>query len=160
MLQELPIVAPITIPDSISPDSFASYLANHPLGSIVTDELIDADEMINVPPSLSETIFNELLPIVPPITMCLITLMLMLILLCAWKAPRWIKPVGSIALALGLIRFALGFVEVFYDVTMACSAVSPNVYARGIPIMLFILVYAMLVFILSRIVYLIQKSRN
>ena len=91
--------------------------------------------------------------------MCLITLMLMLIFMCAWKAPRWIKPVGSIALSLGIIRFAWGFIGLFYDVAMA-GAVSPNAYAGGIPRMLFIIIYGMLVFILSRIVYLIQKSRN
>ena len=159
MLQDLPIVVPITIPDSISPDSFATYLASHPMESGMIEELMEMEEPVDVSLNLSETILNHLLPMVPPVTMCLITLMLVLVLLCAWKAPRWIKPVGSIALALGIIRFAWGFICVFYDVTMA-GAVSPNSYAGGIPRMLFIIIYGLLVFILSRIVYLIQKSRN
>lgn len=159
MLQEMPIVVPITIPDSISPDSFASYLASHPMGNGMIEQFMEVEKPADVSLNWSDIIFNQLLPLTPPVAMCLITLMLVLVFLCAWKAPRWIKPVGSIALALGIIRFAWGFIGVFYDVNMA-GGVSPNVYARGLPRMLFIIIYGMIVFILSRIVYLIQKSRN
>ena len=74
------------------------------------EELI---EEVYEAPSALESFFNYILPQLPPIGMCLITLALVFVFLCAWKAPRWIKPVGSIALSVTLISITWPYLATF-----------------------------------------------
>ena len=118
-------------------------------------------EIIEEAPSALEVFFTRTLPTMPPISMCLITLMLLFVFLCAWKAPRWIKPVGSIALAIALITITWPFLSTFReDALLVDYKISPMVYYQGMTRFTLLLIYGVLVFIISRIVYLIQKSRN
>lgn len=121
------------------------------------DELM---EIIEEAPSALEVFFTRTLPTLPPISMCLITLMLLFVFLCAWKAPRWIKPVGSIALAIALITITWPFLSTFREDALVDYRIAPMVYYDGIIRFTLLLIYGVLVFIVSRIVYLIQKSRN
>ena len=118
-------------------------------------------EIIEDAPSALEIFFTRTLPTLPPISVCLITLMLLFVFLCAWKAPRWIKPVGSIALSIALITITWPFLTTFReDVLYADYIIAPMVYYNGITRFTLLLIYGVFVFIVSRIVYLIQKSRN
>jgi len=118
-------------------------------------------EIIEEAPGALEIFFTRTLPTLPPISVCLITLMLLFVFLCAWKAPRWIKPVGSIALAIALITVTWPFLRTFReDALYADYKIAPMVYYNGITRFTLLLIYGVLVFIVSRIVYLIQKSRN
>ena len=58
------------------------------------EELIEevVEEFIDKPSFLT-----YMLPTLPPVTMSLLTLLLIAVLFCGWKAPRWVKPFGSIA---------------------------------------------------------------
>ena len=76
------------------------------------EELIEEVYDLDVPSAL-EAFFNYVLPTLPPIAMCLITLALVFVFLCAWKAPRWIKPVGSIALSVALISITWPYLTTF-----------------------------------------------
>ncbi len=121
------------------------------------DELM---EIIEEAPSALEVFFTRTLPTLPPVSMCLITLMLLFVFLCAWKAPRWIKPVGSIALAIALITITWPFLNTFREDAIYDYRIAPMVYYNGMTRFTLLLIYGVLVFIVSRIVYLIQKSRN
>lgn len=120
------------------------------------------DELMGIieAPSALEVFFTRTLPTLPPVSMCLITLMLLFVFLCAWKAPRWIKPVGSIALAIALITITWPFLNTFREDAIYDYQIAPMVYYNGMTRFTLLLIYGVLVFIVSRIVYLIQKSRN
>ncbi|MBR5935106.1 MAG: hypothetical protein IKZ89_03025 [Bacteroidaceae bacterium] len=99
-----------------------------------------------------------LLPTLPPVTMSLLTLLLIAVLFCGWKAPRWVKPFGSIAVALSAIAWLWKFIGAFLDIKLA-GALSPMVFMDGFQIMIILFLYGLLIFLVSRIIVLIQKER-
>ena len=44
-----------------------------------------------------------------PISMAILTVLLVAVFFAAWKAPRWVKEIGSIACAYAFIQLCLGF---------------------------------------------------
>jgi hypothetical protein len=121
------------------------------------EEIIE--EVYEAPTAL-ESFFNYVLPTLPPIAMCMITLALIFVFLCAWKAPRWIKPVGSIALSIALISITWPYLTTFCHDVAADYQFAPGNYFWYGQRMGLLLLFGVMVFIISRIVYLIQKSRN
>ena len=119
------------------------------------EELIEevVEEFIDKPSFLS-----YLLPTLPPVIMSLLTILLIAVLFCGWKAPRWVKPFGSIAVALAFIAGPWKFIGAFLDIKMA-GALSPMVFMDGFQIMFFLFLYGLLIFLVSRIIVLIQKER-
>ena len=119
------------------------------------EELIEevVEEFIDKPSFLT-----YMLPTLPPVTMSLLTLLLIAVLFCGWKAPRWVKPFGSIAVALSAIAWLWKFIGAFLDIKMA-GALSPMVFMDGFQIMIIIFLYGLLIFLVSRIIVLIQKER-
>ena len=119
------------------------------------EELIEevVEEFIDKPSFLS-----YLLPTLPPVIMSLLTILLIAVLFCGWKAPRWVKPFGSIAVALAFIAGPWKFIGAFLDIKMA-GALSPIVFMDGFQIMFFLFLYGLLIFLVSRIIVLIQKER-
>ena len=119
------------------------------------EELIEevVEDFIDKPSFLS-----YLLPTLPPVIMSLLTLLLIAVLFCGWKAPRWVKPFGSIAVAISAIAWLWKFIGAFLDIKMA-GALSPMVFMDGFQIMIIIFLYGLLIFLVSRIIVLIQKER-
>lgn len=119
------------------------------------EELIEevVEEFIDKPSFLT-----YMLPTLPPVTMSLLTLLLIAVLFCGWKAPRWVKPFGSIAVALSAIAWLWKFIGAFLDIKMA-GALSPMVFMDGFQIMIIIFLYGLMIFLVSRIIVLIQKER-
>ena len=119
------------------------------------EELIEevVEDFIDKPSFLS-----YLLPTLPPVIMSLLTILLIAVLFCGWKAPRWVKPFGSIAVALAFIAGPWKFIGAFLDIKMA-GALSPMVFMDGFQIMFFLFLYGLLIFLVSRIIVLIQKER-
>ncbi len=105
-------------------------------------------------PSLME----YLLPQLPPIVLSVLTILLIAVLLSGWKAPRWVKPIGSIAVAFAFLSHAWMFLRVCPDVIRA-GEISPTVFVTGTQAHNIILLYGLTIFLLSRIIVLIQKSR-
>ena len=122
------------------------------------EELIE--EVVEEAPSALEVFFNRVLPQLPPVAMCLITLALVFVFLCAWKAPRWIKPVGSIAFSIALFATTWPYLTTFCQDVTANYEFSPMNYFWAGQRMMLVLLYGLSVFIISRVIYLIQKSRN
>ena len=73
-----------------------------------------------------------------PIYMSIITLLLMAILLAAWKAPAWVKETGLIALAASILMSVIGFFQIFDTIE---------------------LLYGICVYIISLIIRIIQKPK-
>ena len=48
--------------------------------------------------------------------MTILTVLLVAIFFAAWKAPRWIKEIGSFALVFGFLTYLIGLIPVFYGV--------------------------------------------
>lgn len=101
-----------------------------------------------------------LFQIVPPWILSIFTVLLIAILFCGWKAPKWVRPLGSIALAFSFIPWTWRLMTALNDIKMVHSAVSPNVWFSGFKIQLFIITLGMMVFLISRIIIAIQTSRN
>lgn len=100
-----------------------------------------------------------LFQMVPPWILSVFTILLVAILFCGWKAPRWVRPLGSIALAFSFIPWTWRIMTALSDVK-AAGAVSPNVWYGGFKIALFIITLGMIVFLISRIIIAIQTTRN
>ena len=100
-----------------------------------------------------------LFQIVPPWILSVFTILLIAILFCGWKAPKWVRPLGSIALAYSFIPWTWRIMTALSDVKNA-GALSPMVWIDGFKIELFIITLGMTVFLISRIVIVIQTSRN
>lgn len=99
-----------------------------------------------------------LLPTLPPVIMSLLTLLLIAVLFCGWKAPRWVKPFGSIAVALAFIAWPWKFIGACLDIKHA-GALAPMAFFDGFQIMFIIFLYGLLIFLVSRILVIIQKER-
>ena len=100
-----------------------------------------------------------LFQMVPPWILSVFTILLVAILFCGWKAPRWVRPLGSIALAFSFIPWTWRIMTALSDVK-AAGALSPNVWYGGFKIALFIITLGMIVFLISRIIIAIQTTRN
>lgn len=100
-----------------------------------------------------------LFQIVPPWILSVFTILLIAILFCGWKAPKWVRPLGSIALAFSFIPWTWRTLTALYDLKNA-GALSPMVWINGFKIFLFIITLGMMVFLISRIIIAIQNSRN
>lgn len=112
------------------------------------EELVDIER-----PGLLEF----LLPQLPPTALSVLTILLIAVLLCGWKAPRWVKPIGSIALAFAILSHAWIFLTDCHDFKVA-GEISPTFLFSAFQMNNYILLYGLLVFLLSRVIVLIQKS--
>ncbi len=100
-------------------------------------------------------IFSQL----PGGLLAILTILLALMFLCAWKAPRWVRPIGSIALAIGAIHYIYGFMMGFYDIQVA-GDISPFVMVSGLKFMLITWEYILFIYLISRIIGVIQKCNS
>ena len=82
-----------------------------------------------------------------PLFMTILTVLLVAIFFAAWKAPRWIKEIGSFALVFGFLTLLIGLYQMFEalqqvatdigeGVTGVFDLISPNVLFGGLKIAL------------------------
>lgn len=91
--------------------------------------------------------------------LAILTLLLVLIFLSAWKAPRWVRPIGSIALGFCVLFLLIDFMAVFSDIFKA-GDISPTVMAGGLKLITLTIMYALLIYLISHIISFIQKPRH
>ena len=104
-----------------------------------------------------------------PWFMSILTILLVAIFFAAWKAPRWVKEIGSIARALGFFSLLLGLRQMFdalqeigdsrEAVTSVFDLVSPNVLFGGLKVAMIPVIYGIIIYIVSRIVCIVQKPK-
>lgn len=90
--------------------------------------------------------------------MSLLTLELIGLLLAAWKAPAWVKEIGLIALATGILSTVLGFYEMS-NVIIQIGDVSPVIMFSGVKVALITTLYGGLIYLVSLVIRIVQKSR-
>ena len=101
--------------------------------------------------------------------MSILTILLVAIFFAAWKAPRWVKEIGSIARAFGFFSILLGLRQMFdafqeigsqiEGATGVFDIVSPGVLFGGLKVAMIPVIYGIIIYIVSRIICIIQKPR-
>ncbi len=90
--------------------------------------------------------------------MTLLTLELVALLLSAFKAPRWVSHIGVVALCTGLLNTFFGFYNAF-SVLEVAGDVSPSLISGGFRTTLIGIIYGILIFVISRIIKIVQSPR-
>ena len=94
-----------------------------------------------------------------PFQMILLTILLSTVFFAAWKAPRWVDDIGSIALGFSVLFSAFNFARAAGVVIECNGEIHPSVVWGGIRCTAILLAYGLIIFIMSRFVYMIQKPR-
>jgi hypothetical protein len=91
--------------------------------------------------------------------MAIITLVLVCALFAAWKAPAWVKSLGKVALAVGVLSFLWGV----KDMAEVCQEVGPKfpfpVYCGGFRVALIAPLYSIIVYVVITIVDMVRRPR-
>ena len=91
--------------------------------------------------------------------MILLTILLATVFFAAWKAPRWVDDIGSISLGFSVLFSAFNFARAAGAVIECKGEIHPSVVWGGIRCTAILLAYGLIIFIISRFVYMIQKPR-
>ena len=105
-----------------------------------------------------------------PLFMTILTVLLVAIFFAAWKAPRWIKEIGSFALVFGFLTLLIGLYQMFValqqvatdigeGVTGVFDLISPGVLFGGLKIALIPVFYGIIIYLVSLVVRIIKKPR-
>ena len=93
-----------------------------------------------------------------PLFMSLLTLCLAGLLVCAWKFPEWVKEVGILALALGILGQVIGLYSAFEGIEQA-GGVSQEMLAGGLKVSSITTAYGLIIYILSIVLRMVNKPR-
>lgn len=93
------------------------------------------------------------------VMMAIITLLLVAVFLAAWKAPRWVKELGTGALVAGVFG-SLHSLSSVCDLVFRQGLVGGiPVLCRGIWVSLIPVLYSLIVYFISLIIRILQKPR-
>ena len=92
----------------------------------------------------------------PGVNLAILTILLVLIFFSAWKAPRWVRPIGSIALGFCALSYLFSFFFGLCDINRA-SEISPAVMIGGLKIWNWFIVYGLLIYFVSHVISFIRK---
>ena len=100
--------------------------------------------------------------------MLLVSLLLIALLVAAWKAPRWVKEIGLAALVVGIFSTMLGlvyddenqmeFIGLWWGLHLFAKCILPLVVG-GLMVCLICPMYGMIVYFISLVIRVIQKPR-
>ena len=90
--------------------------------------------------------------------MTFLTLVLLAMLLAAWKAPAWVKEIGIIALVIGVLAFLVGFYIAADDIAKAGDIRSGIIWG-GVRVALIAPTYGFFIYLASLIIRIIQKPK-
>ena len=90
--------------------------------------------------------------------MTVITVLFVAMLIAAWKAPRWVREIGHLALAFAGIMTLIPLHNAA-DAVMKAGDISPNLVWAGVKCLTVAPIYALIVYIVSLIIRIIQKPR-
>jgi len=93
-----------------------------------------------------------------PLGMTILTIILLALLLAAWKAPAWVKEIGLIALVGGVIWALLGFFQAAGVIAIA-GDIHQSVIWAGMKVAIISPIYGLFIYLLSLIIRIIQKPR-
>ena len=90
--------------------------------------------------------------------MSILTILLLGVIVCFFKFPKWIKEVGVLALSFGILGQIIGLYGVFEGIEQM-GQVSQELMAGGLKVSSITTIYGLLIYILSLILRLINKPR-
>ena len=90
--------------------------------------------------------------------MAVLTILLVLLLFAAWKAPAWVKEIGQTALIWGFFWEFAGIYQML-DVLQGLNDVPISVIYGGAKVALVPVMYGMLIYLASLVIILVQKPR-
>lgn len=90
--------------------------------------------------------------------MIVLSLLLIALLLAAWKAPRWVKEIGLGALVFSIFWTLRGMYQMF-GVLQTFGDVSFSVICGGLRVALISTFYGLIIYFLSLLIRLVQKPR-
>ena len=93
-----------------------------------------------------------------PIGSTILTIILILVLLAAWKAPGKVKELGLLALAFGFFFQLLGIYQMI-SYMQNVSEVSPSITYGGSKVSMIPTMYGLIIYLISLIIRVIQKPR-
>lgn len=91
--------------------------------------------------------------------LAILTILLVLIFLSAWKAPRWVRPIGSIALGFCALYYIYMYLLALCDIWKA-GDISPTVMVGGMKSMNLLVMYGLLIYFVSHVISFIQKPSH
>jgi len=90
--------------------------------------------------------------------MALLTLILIALILVAWKAPAWVREIGKMAPVLGIIGTLSGLMVAGKDIADA-GGITQGVLWYGLRVTMIPTVYGLLIYLFSLIIRIVQKPR-
>ena len=90
--------------------------------------------------------------------MAVLTILFVLVLFAAWKAPAWVKEIGQAALIWGFIWEFAGIYQMM-DVSQEMNDVPMSVIYGGAKVTFVPVMYGMLIYLVSLVIILAQKPR-
>ena len=105
-----------------------------------------------------------------PVFMSILTVLLVAIFFAAWKAPRWVKGIGTLALLFGFLGMVLGLQQILSylqgvaaemggEVTGLFDLTAPRILLGGVKVTLIPVIYGAIIDMVALIVSIIQKPR-
>ena len=91
--------------------------------------------------------------------MALITLVLACALFAAWKAPAWVKPLGKVVIAIGVLSFLMGVQDMADCCAKVGSEIPFSVYCSGFKIALIAPIYSIIVYVIITIADTVRRPR-
>ena len=91
--------------------------------------------------------------------MALITLALICALFAAWKAPGWVKPLGKVAIAIGILSFLMGVQDMADCCAKVGSGIPFSVYCSGFKVALIAPIYSIIVYVIITIADTVRRPR-
>lgn len=91
--------------------------------------------------------------------MALITLVLACALFAAWKAPAWVKPLGKVAIAIGVLSFLMGVQDMADCCAKVGSEIPFSVYCSGFKVALIAPIYSIIVYVIITITDTVRRPR-
>ena len=91
--------------------------------------------------------------------MALITLVLACALFAAWKAPAWVKPLGKVAISIGVLSFLMGVQDMADCCAKVGSEIPFSVYCSGFKVALIAPIYSIIVYVIITIADTVRRPR-
>ena len=91
--------------------------------------------------------------------LAILTILLVLIFLSAWKAPRWVRPIGSIALGFCAISYIYSFFLGLYDINRGIET-SLAIMLGGFKVWHWLILYGLFIYLVSHVISFIQKPSH
>lgn len=94
-----------------------------------------------------------------PVGMSILTALLVCLLFAAWKAPAWVKEIGSVALAFSILMIAFSWYNAATTLEICEGNISPILLWGGIKCCLVTLMYGLIIYLFSLIIRIVRKPR-